>query len=160
MGTKITERKDRPGRRRVQLICPEETRTEQHHKTECDINRILAKGVPSLRPSQMMADGRMYGDFSNAVDYQTALQKVMDAQQDFSLLPPDLRKRFRNNPAELLDFLADPSNRAEAITLGLVDDPDRQVPLPVGTTIPDAPPAAVPPAAAGPPTDGQVTATT
>ena len=35
-------------------------------------------------------------------------------------LPSDVRSRFGNNPAELLDFLNDNSNYDEAIRLGLI----------------------------------------
>jgi len=34
-------------------------------------------------------------------------------------LPSDVRKRFSNDPAELIDFLADKKNDEEAIKLGL-----------------------------------------
>ena len=38
-------------------------------------------------------------------------------------LPADLRKRFSNDPGQLLSFLENEDNRAEAIKLGLVNAP-------------------------------------
>ena len=42
----------------------------------------------------------------------------------FDNLPSDVRNRFNNNPAQLLDFVADPENKEEAIELGLLPKPE------------------------------------
>jgi hypothetical protein len=36
-------------------------------------------------------------------------------------LPADVRARFENDPANLLDFMVNPANNAECIKLGLID---------------------------------------
>ena len=43
----------------------------------------------------------------------------MQAQQSFESLPSELRGRFENDPAKLIDFLSDERNNAEAVKLGL-----------------------------------------
>lgn len=92
--------------------------TVQSFKEETDINTILRRfGVTGHLP---LARGTpLYGDFSNAVDYQTALNMTHEAQRAFDALPSRIRKRFNNNPAELIAFLQDDNNREESDRLGL-----------------------------------------
>lgn len=111
------------------------SRTKQSFRDECDINRIVpnfqAKGtVPP------MANGKpSYGDFTNATDYQEAMNQVIAADRSFYELPAAIRSRMQNSPAFLLDFLADPANQEEAVTLGLADAPPKP---------PRVPPANIP----------------
>ena len=64
----------------------------------------------------------MYGDYSSVSDFHAAQNLIAEATQTFDLLPASLRKRFDNDPAKLLAFLEDDSNREEAVKLGLVND--------------------------------------
>lgn len=97
--------------------------TRQEFAQEADINNIMRKYASGLPPSPAGARPPLFGDFSNVPDYQTALNKVLDAQERFAELPSHVRKRFDNDPAKLLEFLASEDNRAEAVDLGLVDPP-------------------------------------
>lgn len=65
----------------------------------------------------------MYGDFSSVEDYQAAVNSVMQAQDQFMALPAQIRKRFDNDPAQLIAFMNDPGNASEAIELGLIEEP-------------------------------------
>jgi len=104
---------------RVQKTFTKPSRTKQAFKDEVDINRIMKKyqktGV--LPVSQKSP---LYGDFSSIPDFEAASNKLIQAQEAFDAQPAYLRKRFNNNPSELLAFLQDESNRDEAIKLGLV----------------------------------------
>jgi phage internal scaffolding protein len=62
-----------------------------------------------------------YGDFSGIGDYHTALNRVIAAQDEFEGLPAQIRARFDNDPANLIEFLGNENNRAEAEELGLVE---------------------------------------
>lgn len=64
-----------------------------------------------------------YGDFSNVDDYLGALNSVKAAQEAFQALPSGLRKRFENDPAQLIAFFDDPENQDEAVALGLIPGP-------------------------------------
>uniref|UniRef100_UPI0040478447 hypothetical protein n=1 Tax=Algoriphagus sp. TaxID=1872435 RepID=UPI0040478447 len=101
------------------LYCEDPSRTKQSFKEECDINTILKRfnitGQLPVGPLQPQ-----YGDFSGVVDYQTALNAVIAAQESFNALPATLRNRFANDPAAFVDFCSDESNREEMIRLGLV----------------------------------------
>lgn len=112
-------------RPRVQLACLEPTRTKQSFKDECDVRTIIKRvSEGSMLPLQRARGVGRYGDFSEVLDFKTALDQVNGAMDAFLELPARLRARFRNDPAELLAFMADPDNLDEAVKLGLVAAPD------------------------------------
>jgi phage internal scaffolding protein len=102
------------------LACEEPTLAQQHFKDECDINNILRQfNITGNLPEAPLSP--RYGDFSGIMDYHSALNAVIAAEDGFMALPADLRARFQNDPENLISFLDDESNRDEAIKLGLVD---------------------------------------
>ena len=102
------------------LACEEPSLAQQHFKEECDINTILQKfNITGLLPEAPLSP--RYGDFSGIGDYHTALNKVIAAQEEFEALPAQIRARFDNDPANLIEFLDDEKNRLEAEELGLVE---------------------------------------
>jgi phage internal scaffolding protein len=104
----------------------EPSRTKQEFATQCDINNILKKYTRNgVNPFIITADAK-FGDFSDIPSYQEALDLVNNAADQFMTLPALLRRRFNNDPAELLNFLGDNSNREEAIKLGLIPQPPVQ----------------------------------
>lgn len=112
--------------------------TVQSYKDDSDINVLMRRfGVTGQLP--VSAVQPFYGDFSDAVDYQTALDMIKEANASFDALPMEVRKRFGQDPARLMEFLQDPDNRDEAIELGLIEAPPVVVSAP-----PEAP--AEPPA--------------
>lgn len=96
--------------------------TQQQYADECDLNLIMDKYAAGLGTIPTRADIPLYGDFSNVPDFATARQIMTDAQSKFDSLPARVRDRFRNDPALLLQFLADSKNRSEAIELGLLPE--------------------------------------
>ena len=101
------------------LSCPEPTLAQQQFKDECDINTILERfAITGVLPQNVRAP--QYGDFTDAMDYHTALNAVIAADHAFMELPAAVRSRFNNDPGAFVDFCSDPSNRAEAEALGLV----------------------------------------
>ena len=107
----------------------EPTMAIQSEKNSCDINQIVNRYMKTGVMSNYRTDKPMYGDFSSAVDYHDSVLRAQQAEDTFMQLPAQLRKRFNNDPGELIDFLANENNRSEAIKLGLVDAPqDVQVP--------------------------------
>lgn len=99
----------------------DEGRTQQQFKDECDINVIVKRfGLTGMMPEGLPGN---FGDFSDVDDYQTALNRVRESGETFMDLPSDLRKRFHNDPFELMKFLGNDANRVEAEKLGLVPVP-------------------------------------
>lgn len=91
--------------------------TEQHHKDRVDINNIINgfSGIPVGNSREPM-----YGDFTEVGDFFETQLKIKQAEETFMSLDPQIRKRFANEPGNLIQFLQDPENRAEAEKLGLV----------------------------------------
>lgn len=130
---------------RPKVFCTqEEKRTKNSPANAADINVLSKRYVRQNRGP--LPDGLpAYGDFTNVDDYMTARIKVIRAQEAFDSLPSELRNRFANSPENLIGFLADPDNRDEAISLGLVKKPE---PAPIAEPPggdPPAPPVADPP---------------
>lgn len=112
------------------------TMTQQHFKDECDINNIIARYETSgLLTDPYHPSTRMYqfGDYSAVKDYQDSLNFIIDSRAMFDDLPSRVRERFNYDPSQLLFFLADESNREEAVKLGLVDPPTPSPAEPTGS---------------------------
>lgn len=108
--------------------------TKQCFKDETDINNIMRKfETTGILPENMRGPGQ-YGDYSELPSYQESLQVVLDAEERFMQLPAKVRKRFRNDPAELIDFCSNPANLDEMYNLGLAERPTQE-PVKVGTPI-------------------------
>jgi phage internal scaffolding protein len=102
------------------LHCEDATLAQQHYKDECDINNILRQfNVTGLLPESTLSP--RYGDFTGITDYHTALNQVIAAEDEFMRLPAELRSRFDNDPAKLIEFIDNSENKDEAIKLGLVN---------------------------------------
>lgn len=95
--------------------------TEQHHAVENNINVIVQRALRSgIDPSLVRTFGK-YADVTSVGDFMSAQMKYREGVEAFEALPSALRERFYNSPAELLTFLADKGNRAEAEKLGLIE---------------------------------------
>lgn len=103
--------------------CLDGSRTKQEFVEETNINTLLKTWERTGQAEHLAAGTPQYGDFSNVTDYQTAVNAVGDAHDSFMELPSHIRARFKNDPAQLLDFVHDSANQDEAIKLGLVVDP-------------------------------------
>lgn len=101
------------------LECPDPSLAQQNFKDESDINYIVRQfGLTGELPNQTISP--QYGDFTGVLDYHSAVNAVLAAQDEFMDLPAQMRARFDNDPAKLIDFLGKEENREEAIKLGLV----------------------------------------
>ena len=108
------------------LHCEDASLAQQHFKEECDINTILQKfNVTGLLPEHTLSP--RYGDFTGIGDYHSALNRVIAAQDEFEALPAQIRARFDNDPANLIEFLENSDNRPEAEELGLVEKATAEV---------------------------------
>lgn len=100
------------------LKCLDFSLTQQQFKEEADINtivdRFMKSGVlptPAVMPQFMDIEGNF--------DYQTAMNYVRQADENFMRMDAKVRARFNNSPQEFLEFFANPENTQEAIRLGL-----------------------------------------
>lgn len=102
---------------------PKGTRTKQSFQAECDINNIMAKYAKTGVLEHTRNVQGAYGDFSDVPDFQEARNRLIAAEQAFMALPAAVRKRFDNDPEQLVAFIADDKNYDEALKLGLVQKP-------------------------------------
>lgn len=93
--------------------------TKQEFKEECSISAMIQKYqqkniMPAVNPNLPK-----YGDFSNVPTLHEAVNQIAAARDAFMALPSLVRRRFGNDPSELVEYLKDPENEAEAVELGL-----------------------------------------
>lgn len=115
-------------------FAPESSLTFQSAKDETDINLIIKTyketgTLPNSKPKAFSTRYPMFGDFSMCTDYTEAVNMVNASKEAFDSLPSAVRKRFGNNPMELITFLHDENNRSEAEKLGLIEKRKRFVDL-------------------------------
>lgn len=100
------------------LACRDDSLTQQQFKEEADINTIVDRFLRSgVLPTPVNMP--QYVDFEGVFDYQTAMNTIRAADENFMRLDAKVRARFNNSPQEFLEFFANPDNTEEAIRLGL-----------------------------------------
>lgn len=104
---------------RVDLDCGTESMTQQSFAAECDINNIMAKWEKTGVLTHVRSSEPFYGDFLETFDYHSAVNAVHQANDFFMSLPATVRARFQNDAGAFLEFLKDPANKEELISMGL-----------------------------------------
>jgi len=100
------------------LKCEDASLTQQQFKEESDINTIVDRFMKSgVLPDPVNMP--QYMDSEGIFDFQTAMNYVRQADENFMRMDAKVRARFNNSPQEFLTFFADPANSDEAIRLGL-----------------------------------------
>lgn len=108
------------GNRRVSVDCGGDSKVEQQHRDRCNINSIMNRArARGMMPQMERIQRAQYGDFTGALDFQTLNNRIIEAKNQFAMLPSEIRKRFENDPGKLIEFLNDPTNAEEAAKLGL-----------------------------------------
>lgn len=88
-------------------------KVQQSYKDKADINNIVARALRHDRQP-------LYGDFSGATDLLSIMHRVDSARASFAKLPAKIRAKFNNNPENILLFVKDEKNHAEAVKLGIM----------------------------------------
>lgn len=96
--------------------------TKQSFKDDCDINHIIDKYQSTGILEHTRKSIPQYLDVE-PVDYLSAMNTVISAQNLFKSLPASLRKDCDNDPAKFLKYVQDPKNKDNLIALGLIDKP-------------------------------------
>ena len=106
--------------------------TKQSHRGECDVNQIMRRYEQTGLMRFVESRQAQYMD-APAIDFQEAMNAVLEANSMFAEMPSDLRKRFSNDPGEFLDFASNPENIDELRDLGLA----QRIPEPSPTPSPE-----------------------
>ncbi len=113
----LSRRKQNRGRTSIEF--ENEGRVRQSETDDSDINKIMGKFRATGQLTHTNLARPVYGDFSTTLDYQTARNSLLEATKIFDSLPARVRQRGNNDPAELIDFVANPDNDDELRELGL-----------------------------------------
>lgn len=101
------------------------SQTQQSAEPASNINTIMSRyrqtGVIAGPPGRSIASPRkpFFGDFVG-LDFRSMMDTIIDVKNRFMTLPPRLRARFGGDPAQVIRFVEDPQNRAEALKMGLL----------------------------------------
>lgn len=98
--------------------------TKQAFKDECDINKIVERHAANGTLDEFLGDAQASRpgtgiDLYDYPNFDEAMNAVAMANSLFQELPANIRERFGNNPAKLVEFMQDSKNADEAIKLGL-----------------------------------------
>jgi len=114
------------GRRKVVLHTGDDSKVQKDMQDETDIKNILKKyGRTGVLP--IMQNEALYGDFSSVPDFMEAQNIIIKANEQFSLLDSDVRKKFDNDPAKFLEFCGKEENKEEMYKLGLAIRPKENI---------------------------------
>jgi phage internal scaffolding protein len=109
-----------------------ESPVKQSLAKQCDVNHIVSRYQKTGVIDHFNKYQGRYEDLTIGVDYHTAMNKFIEAQDAFMSLPSSVRKKFDNDPATFIAFVSDPSNIDEMYEIGLARKSD-----PVVATEPD-----------------------
>lgn len=115
---KITKR-DNGRSHRVQIFNEMPSRTQQQFQDEVNVNSIMRKYRQTGQITHLNNKQGRYADLTSAPDYFESVNSIRMAQEAFDQLPSEIRNRFHNNPAEMLEFIHDPKNHDEGVKLGI-----------------------------------------
>ena len=99
-----------------------DSRTEQCHKDECDITKIIAKYDKTGVLTHVNNFEAQYGDLTG-FDYNQMLNTITDAKSMFEGLPSEIRNKFDNDPSKFLTFCDDENNAEAMVKMGLSNAP-------------------------------------
>ena len=118
------------------LKCLDSSLTQQQFKEEADINTIVDRFMKTGHLPDPVSMPQ-YVDYEGIFDFQSAMNVVRAADENFMRMDAKVRSRFNNSPQEFLEFFANPANVDEAVRLGLALPP-----APKESSSSDAAPAA------------------
>lgn len=95
--------------------------TKQEFKNDVNMNSIMKRyrSTGILPVSNAKA---VFGDFSKVYDYQTAVQKVMEIDEEFLKLPSHVRERYGNNPDMFMQAISNHQGLQALINEGIIKE--------------------------------------
>lgn len=87
----------------------EPSKTKQEGRLDADVNRIVATYGRTGMWANVNPRQPTYGDVSEMLELEQALELVNHAKREFMTLPAHVRALAQNDPVKLLGMLADPA---------------------------------------------------
>lgn len=85
-------------------------RTKQSFKDSTDINKIMDKARKTGVVTHVGKYGSEYGDYSDVPDLMEAHERLQRANEIFEDLPGEVRREFKQSPADFFAWVNDPDN--------------------------------------------------
>lgn len=123
----------------------EESRTQQHHKDETDINLIVNRFKDTSILEHLNQNPLQYGEATSQT-FTEAMHTVSAAQNQFSELPSEVRRYFQNDVAIFLDAASDPEQKKLFQDFGLLPEDPKSTPVEPSTSVEATVPVAEAPA--------------
>lgn len=96
----------------------EPTLAQQQFKEECDINTIVRNfGVTGQLPNNVRVP--LMDEFIDVMDYQSALNLIMESERAFMEVPAEIRESFQNDAGKFVAFVSDEANVEQCRKWGL-----------------------------------------
>lgn len=136
-------------RLRPKLKCEDPSRTDQSQFESTEINHMLELFRVTGQPPSAAVRPPTFDDFTVINDFTTARAAIIQAEQAFLQMDPQLRAKLGNDPQRFIEYLADPKNKQELQERGYIL-PDKQsaptapTPSPAPAGAPDPAPAPTP----------------
>ena len=102
------------------IVFTEPSRTKQADMEKCDLQYQLARFQKTGLMGNLRSDEPLTGDFSEVDDLITAQNRLIDLEEQFMAMPAALRKKFDNDPLQMLEWLQKEENYEEAVKYGLL----------------------------------------
>lgn len=96
-----------------------ESRTQQHEKDSADINVIVERYTVKGQAMPVNRREATYGDVSDAVELQEAINLQEEAKAEFESLDVKVREICENNPVKFLELLSSPDGVDKLRNAGL-----------------------------------------
>ena len=109
------------------LKCLDPSLTQQQFRDESDINTIVDRFMKTGHLPDPVSMPQ-YVDYEGVFDFQSAMNVVRQADENFMRMDAKVRARFHNSPQEFLEFFANPANSDEAVRLGLAVPQSKESP--------------------------------
>lgn len=109
----------------VVVECLDESKTQQHFKDQCDINKIVNNLEATGSADHVKQARERYGDFTEILDVGVNLDKATKAKQLYEHLPVALRKATGNSIQGMFEFINDEKNFDECVKLGIFNKPEK-----------------------------------
>lgn len=103
-------------------------RTKQEFKKLADVNEVAKRFMQTGFIDHLAAGQPVFADVSRIPDLHQTMCRVRQAEEAFMRLDPSIRRRFDNRMHKMVEFLADPENKDEAIRLGIKKKPEGWIP--------------------------------
>lgn len=103
----------------------ESSLTQQNFKDECDINSIMEKYNTTgfIEPGAVSQRDFAFGNFAESADFNWMQDAVHQAEMAFMTMPASERRRHGNDLTTFMEWLTNPANESEAVSLGLISGP-------------------------------------